>query len=106
MQEPSGVPPSKERYSWLLTASLLLAVLLEVLPAEAGTVYFSIRNREVLNFALAKGGFLLAIPTPLAIYYLLNGRSLAKLAKHRPMMAVLTIIALNALMNLMAWVRM
>lgn len=95
----------RARAEWLLTASLLIAVLVALIPAEAGFVYMYIRRHDAVGFLMAKCIFLAAILFPLVAYFLVNGRSYAILFGHWRTRIVITIVALHLFMNALAWFR-
>ena len=95
----------RERYSWLLSLSLLLAVLFEVSPVEAGYVYMHLRNHEVVAFLALKAAFLAVILCPLILYSLINAKSFVFVFAHRRAKAVAAIVFLNLVMNAFVWFR-
>jgi hypothetical protein len=60
---------------WLVKMSVVLAVLLEVAPAERNVlgILLSLHNIQLTLILLAKAGFITLIVLPLVIYLAING---------------------------------
>lgn len=101
----AGTPWSSDTWSSLLTLSLSLAVLVEVIPTELGMLYMHMRNHELLSYLAIKLGFLGVILFPLALFVYLNGRSFSSLYRHRRTKAVFAIVLLNLVMNMIVLFR-
>ena len=86
---------------WLVFASLLLTVLIEVLPAEADLKWVAARHNDVRQFLVVKAVCLAMILVPLALYVWINGWRGIKAVKAR--VAVIgTIVVLNLAFD--AWI--
>ncbi len=91
MQSDSFLSPANQRYGWLATISAVYAVLFEVFPVEADTIFALVRNCDVFTFCLVKATFLVAIIGPLMVYLFLTGSDGAKRAKARIATAVIVV---------------
>jgi hypothetical protein len=67
----------------LVFASLVLAILIEVLPTEADLLSVAAMSKDVPLFLAIKAACLLAICLPLVLYVGLHGRRGVKAAKGR-----------------------
>lgn len=86
------------RHRWLVLASLLCAVFLEVLPVEAGLLLAAAVNGKVFLFLVIKVLCLAAIVAPLLIYIRINGRPGATAVSQR--LAIIGgIVVLNLVLN-------
>jgi hypothetical protein len=88
------------RGAWLVFASLLLAIFIEVFPTETDVlVVGKLSGRGIVYLLAVKAIFLAIIITPLLIYFLINGRRGLQTAKGR-ITTIGIIIAANIVMNL------
>ena len=78
------------RMRWLVFASLLLTLLIEVLPTEADLKWVAARHSDVRQFLVVKAVCLAVILVPLALYVWINGWRGIKAVKAR--VAVIGII--------------
>ena len=86
------------RHRWLVLASLCSAVLLEILPVEAGLLLAAAVNRNVFLFVVIKVLCLTTIVAPLLIYLRINGRPGVAAVSQR--LAIIGgIVVLNLVLN-------
>ena len=86
------------RHRWLVPASLACAVLLEILPVEAGLLFAAAVNGSPVLFVVIKLLCLAAIVAPLAVYLRINGRPGVAAVSQR--LAIIGgIVVLNLVLN-------
>ena len=86
------------RHRWLVLASLLCAVFLEILPVEAGLLLAAAVNGNVFLLFLTKLLCLAAIVAPLLVYFRINGRP-GVTAVSRRLAIIGGIVALNLVLD-------
>jgi hypothetical protein len=99
---------SQSQYGWLLNASLVLAVVLEVVPTEIGVLTAFVLERNLGMYIVAKLGILIVILVPLGVYIYVRTR---KVKEERTsiwnwkLVVIAGILSINLLMNSVVIVR-
>lgn len=95
-------PEEPVRARWLAKCSAGLAVLIEVLPTEAGMTSMLSCYHQFWLWLIGKVVYLTIILLPLGIYFAINGRKGWRCA-WRETTATLVIVVINLALNVMLW---
>jgi len=95
-------PEEPIRGRWLANCSAGLAMLIEVLPTEAGMTSMLSCRGLFWPWLIGKVVFLTIILLPLAIYFAINGRKGWRCAR-REVITTLVIVVINLVLNVMVW---
>jgi hypothetical protein len=108
-ESPSAAPgqPSTSwreaavRWEWLVSTSLILAVLIEVLPTEADVLFIALLHKDVSRFLVAKAVCVAVVLAPLVLYVAINGRRGVMAAK-RKILVIGVIVVLKLALDVYA----
>lgn len=105
-ESASSLPKDRQiRHTWLLSVSLLLVILIEIVPVEIDILYDHYLNRKFLTILAFKLMFLTVILSPSLLFKQLNQMSSLKFCRYGRFQFTIVVVSMRLLADLFLIVR-